>query len=122
MNSFVLKTISLFIVFAVILSSLPELHAARFVFKPKRKGAEAGLKFHFGAGSNPEESKRIKELKNEETGIVGIGLMVLGACLVAAAVVVANAAGDSSDDITDTADDLKDAIEDKYEEIKDRFD
>lgn len=72
-------------------------------------------KIPFGAGSNPGEEKQKQKDENKETKSFGtaLGLIVLGACIVAAAVIITNKA----DDIVDRAEDKTDSLTEKAEDI-----
>lgn len=77
--------------------------AVAFAFTTTLALAEVGVKIPFGPGSNPE---KIEKLKNEETSgaWTGIGLIVLGAAIVAAAIIIVN-------EVDEVADDAKEEID-----------
>lgn len=79
---------------------------------PPLESAEIGIKIPFGQGSQPEKQNIIDKLKEEETSgaWTGIGLIVLGAAIVAAAIIIVNEVNDIQDD-----------TDEKFEEVKDEL-
>lgn len=83
---------------------------------------ELKVQIPFGHGSSPKKNDTIEKLKNEETKGAGamIGLIVLGACIVAAAIVIANKADDITDTAEEKADTLANRAEDTYNDYINR--
>jgi len=86
--------------------------------------AEVSVKIPFGPGAAPKTNDTISKLKNEDTSGAGalIGLIILGACVVAAAVIIANAAEDTTDKLDNAADKLGDKADRLADDLKDKYD
>lgn len=115
MSNFYVKLVAVVTGIIFVVSVTPNLQGAEFFFKPRRGGGsspsgELGVRVPFGDGSQPQSEIEsvINELKDEETEGAGtaIGLMVLGACVVAAAVVIANKADDVKEDVIEKAEEI----------------
>ena len=119
MERFYIKLAVVLTCVCFIFSITPDISGAQFFFQP-RKGenhlsGEVGVRIPFGQGTEIQKKSVLEELKDEETSGAGtvIALIVLGACIVAAAVIIANKADDVTEEITVKADDL----EDKYGDL-----
>lgn len=84
------------------------------------ESAEIAVKIPFGHGSKPKTNDIIEKLKNEETEGAGtaIALIILGACIVAAAVIIANKAEDIQEDTENKYDEEKADLENRYNKEK----
>ncbi len=83
-----------------------------------------GYKFKFGpADEAKKETTLIDKYKQEDTGGAGtaIALIVLGGCLVAAAIILANKADDIADRAEDKTDEIQESVDEKYEEAKEEL-
>lgn len=82
-----------------------------FSIIPLLPAAEIGIKIPFGQGAQPQKN-RIEKLKDEDTSgaWTGIGLIVLGAAIVAAAIIIVNEVNDVQED-----------ADEKFEEVKDNL-
>lgn len=85
------------------------------------EAVELKVSIPFGHGSNPKKDDTIERLKNEKTQGAGtvIALVLLGACIVAAAIIIANKADDIANKANDKTDELTKKAEDTYQDYKD---
>lgn len=107
MKSTCIKLVALATSLVFAFSTMPELSGAQFYFQPRKRGSsELGLRIPFGEGSQPDRESIIDKLKEEETSGTGtaVALIVLGACIVAAAVVIANKADDITEEVSEKVD------------------
>lgn len=123
------KSITFLLSFLMFMNVSGFLPAGDYFVKTSASGSNKevniGYKFNFGPQQGePEGNNYIEKLKQEDTKGAGtaIGLIILGACIVAAAVLIVNKADDVIDEADDTTDDLTDLVEDKYKEIKEEVD
>lgn len=81
-----------------------------FVFSTLPVSAEIGVKIPFGKGSDP---KKIEKLWNEETrgAWTGIGLIILAAAIVAAAIIIVNEVDEVTEDAKEEVDETQDILE-----------
>lgn len=89
-------------------------------------GREVLVGYKFNFGSQPDNEKNndyLGKLKQEDTAGAGsaIGLIILGGCILAAAILIINKVDDVTDDTDDKTDELQDWAEEQYEDIKDNF-
>lgn len=119
MERFYIKIAAILTCVCFVFSITPDLFGAQFFFQPRKEenrlSGEVGIRIPFGQGTETQKKNVLEELKDEETSGAGtvIALIVLGACIVAAAVIIANKADDVTEEITVKADDL----EDKYGDL-----
>lgn len=85
------------------------------------EAAEFKVSIPFGHGSDPKKDDTIERLKNEKTQGAGtvIALVLLGASIVAAAIIIANKADDIVNRADDKTDELTKKAEDAYQDYKD---
>ena len=84
-----------------------------------------GYKFNFGSQpDNKKDNDYLERLKQEDTSGAGslIGLLILGGCIVAAAILIVNKADDVTDKADDKTDELQDWAEEKYDDIQGQID
>lgn len=129
MGKFYIKLVAVLTIVLFVILIMPDVSGAQFFFKPRRGGGsspsgEIGVRIPFGEGSKPENENVIDRLKEEQTQGAGalIGLIVLGACIVGAAVVIANKADDVKENVIEKAEEIKEDIEEKFEEVEDKYD
>lgn len=109
------KLIAVLVSVVFVVSIMPRLEGAQFYFQPRNKGrSEVGLRIPFGAGSQPHRESIIDKLKEEETKgtPTAVGLVILGACLIVATVILVNKADDIKSEVVEKADEIKDEIKD----------
>lgn len=123
-NSF-RKLISVVVVICVV-SLLPTpLYAGKYFIDASgsEKGQEmsVGYKFKFGPQEAVKQDPyRMQELMQENTsGITGmVGLIILGACIVVAAVLIVNKADDVTEAAEEVVEEVQEDIDTKYEETQ----
>jgi hypothetical protein len=118
----IIKIVSFCLVFCMIFNLPCPVFAGNYFISStgseNNHEVSVGYKFKFGTQEKVVENNKIEKLKQEDTKGAGtaIGLIILGACIVAAAVLIVNKADDISDDAGDKIEELKDDAEQKYEE------
>ena len=124
------KIISVVLVFCMVLFSNSVLSYAGNYFM-NASGSESspevriGYRFAFGPEKHEEERPSIiEQLKQEETSGAGtvIAVLLLGACIVAAAIILANKADDVTDSAQDIADNATETLQDQVDEIQEEID
>lgn len=129
MDKYFIKLTAVVISFMFLVAITPNIHGAQFFFKPRKSNSsypsgEVGIRIPFGPGAQPENKNIIEKLKKEETKGAGalIGLIVLGACIVGAAMLISNKAEDVKEDILDKADDAEETLDELGDRLEDKLD
>lgn len=118
-----LKMISVVLVFVFVINVPALSYGGRYFFNADTNGnskqVNLGYKLKFGPAEEAKQREDlIAKLKQEDTGGAGtmIALLVLGGCIVAAAIILANKADDVVDSAEDKADEIQADLDEKYDE------
>lgn len=118
------RIIAIVISFIFTVSATPMLFGAQYHFSSRgdnsERKAEFGVHIPFGHGSHPYNENLVEKLKKEKTQGAGtaFALVILGVCIVVAAVIIANTADDVAEDVLDEADEIQASLDDKYDDLQ----
>lgn len=120
---FLSKIIICVICFCFIVNINSQAFAGRYFVRANgsnsNREVNLGYKFKFGPGQESvKQVTLIDKLKQEDTGGAGtaITLILLGGCIVAAAIIIVNKADDITDRAEDKVDEVQADVDEKYEE------